>query len=126
MAIKKSDKASRIIGFLNYDLYSKTDEKNVTTIVSKSRRGGEVSVISFNRIKKTARNKSDFTSRLKKITLKELGHTVGLEECINEGQADTCLMVNTQGRPSILDNIRFSFCDDCSKKLNREGESDEE
>lgn len=112
------DDVTKIVGMIDHDIYTRQEGMKNYAIVGKSKRLSEVSIISTYRVKKYANNTNHFKSRLKKIVLKEIGHTIGLSSCKNKEEAENCLMTNSGGSGKILDKIDYHFCDECAKKLN--------
>jgi len=62
----------------------------------------------------TFRMKTNHTNRLTKVTVHELGHTLGLQHCHND---EKCVMNDAKGKGSTLDKSSLYICDDCRKKI---------
>ncbi len=73
---------------------------------------GTASVISSYRINSTS--KKVFFSRLKKITVHEFGHNLGLPHCSNK----TCIMQDAAESISTIDNVELKMCSSCFEKIN--------
>lgn len=52
-------------------------------------------------------------SRLKKVTIHEFGHNLGLPHCVNSH----CVMTSANEKISTIDNEKMELCNDCKKKL---------
>jgi len=74
---------------------------------------GKVCVISTCRIKNKVTKKS-FFNRLKKVTLHEMGHNLGIPHCSN---SDKCLMNDARGTVKTIDKENLFICDKCVKKI---------
>jgi len=74
---------------------------------------GKVCVISTCRIKNKVTKKS-FFDRLKKVTLHEMGHNLGIPHCSN---SDRCLMNDAKGTVKTIDKEDLFICDKCVKKI---------
>lgn len=55
-----------------------------------------------------------FVSRLKKVTLHELGHNMGLTHCDSE----LCLMRDAVETIKTIDHVNLQLCDNCKHKIN--------
>lgn len=119
------ENVTKIVGMIDHDIYTSQEDTKEYGIVGKSRRPGEVSIISTYRVKNYANSTKHFESRLKKIVLKEIGHTVGLSSCDDKDKSGNCLMINSGGSGRTLDYIDYRFCDECAKKLNWDDETNE-
>lgn len=112
------DNLTKIVGMLDRDLYTRQKDAKSHKIVSKSQRPGKVSVMSTYLVKKYASSTNNFENRLKKIILKEIGHTIGLSSCKDKSSAGDCLMMNSGGSGRVLDDVDYHFCKECAKKIN--------
>lgn len=72
---------------------------------------GKSAIISSFRLK-TNDTKLHF-SRLKKVTIHEFGHNLGLPHCANSH----CVMTSANEKISTIDNEGMELCNDCKKKL---------
>lgn len=70
------------------------------------------SVISSYRINSTS--KKVFITRLKKITVHEFGHNLGLAHCSNK----TCIMQDAAESIRTIDNVELKMCSSCFEKIN--------
>lgn len=69
---------------------------------------GKVCVVSTFRVKKGV-GKKQFETRLKRVALHEVGHTMGLPHCPN----NTCLMRDANGKVSTVDEEGDELCNQC-------------
>lgn len=54
--------------------------------------------------------------RLEKVTIHELGHTLGLRHCDYD---ERCVMNDAKGKGSNLDGTKLMLCDKCKEKINQ-------
>jgi archaemetzincin len=73
---------------------------------------GSASVISTYRCKKSARSPEQALERFAKISVHELGHTLGLEHCATHG----CIMHDVEGKVSNID-AETILCPRCASQL---------
>jgi len=73
---------------------------------------GPSCIISIFRLQNTS-NKN-FILRLKKITVHELGHNLGLKHC----ESELCLMRDANETIKTIDSVCLKLCDTCLKKIN--------
>lgn len=74
---------------------------------------GKVCVISTCRIKNKV-SKKTFYNRLKKVTLHEMGHNLGIPHC---STSDKCLMNDAKGTVKTIDKEDLYICNNCVKKI---------
>lgn len=72
---------------------------------------GNSCIISTFRIK--TNNKKLYFSRLKKVSVHEFGHNLGLKHC----QDKKCVMTDAVENVSTIDNANLKLCDNCLKKI---------
>jgi archaemetzincin len=93
--------------------------KNIEThsdeygIIGLGYRPGSVCVVSTYRINRNVSHEK-FYDRLKKVSIHEIGHNLGLEHCVNDIH---CLMNSARGTVSQIDKERVWICDVCKNKL---------
>ena len=73
-------------------------------------RPGPTCVVSSFRLMKTRAN---FVERLKKVSVHELGHNLGLPHC----ESKRCVMADAVEKISTIDNEQLMLCSACKKKL---------
>lgn len=73
---------------------------------------GNSCVISSFRLKH--KNKTIYFDRLKKVSVHEFGHNLGLPHCPNK----KCVMTDAVETVSTIDNANLELCEDCKIKLN--------
>lgn len=97
-------------------------EKDITTqkgnnpewgILGLGYRPGTVCVVSTFRMKRTT-DKELIHQRLRKISIHEVGHNLGLDHCTND---ITCLMNDARGTISQVDREKIQFCGKCKKQI---------
>ncbi|NJO88124.1 MAG: matrixin family metalloprotease [Chloroflexia bacterium] len=68
-------------------------------------------MISTYRIKNT--NQKKFLARLKKVSVHELGHNLGLKHC----KSDKCLMRDAEETIKTVDYVDLILCDKCKQRI---------
>ncbi len=74
-------------------------------------RPGVSCVISLFRLKHT--NKAILLDRIRKVTLHELGHNLGLPHCVN----NSCFMRDAAETIKTIDQVELNLCESCYSKL---------
>lgn len=82
-------------------------------IIGLGYRPGTTCIISTQRIKKGV-NYNIFLDRLKKVSLHEIGHNLGLDHCTFD---INCLMNDANGTVKQIDREKVWICDNCRKKI---------
>jgi archaemetzincin len=62
----------------------------------------------------TNRFKTNYYDRLSKVTIHEIGHTLGLEHCDYD---KNCLMNDAKGKGGKVDSEKKWMCENCRKKI---------
>lgn len=75
-------------------------------------RPGNSCIVSTFRIKSS--NETLYFSRLKKVSVHEFGHNLGLKHCSNK----KCVMTDAVENISTIDNANLKLCDNCFEKIN--------
>lgn len=122
--LTKPDSVSIILGLTNKDI-SITKYKPGTKeikdpewmykdfgIFGLGRVGGEVCVVSSNRLHKSVSDKKFYT-RLTRIACHEVGHVLGLRHCPKEN----CLMNDANESIKTIDQSTGVLCDDCKTDI---------
>lgn len=73
---------------------------------------GNSCVVSSYRLKN--KDLSVYIDRLKKVSVHEFGHNLGLPHCPNK----KCVMTDAVESVSTIDNAELKLCTDCAKKIN--------
>lgn len=61
------------------------------------------------------RMKSNYYDKLEKVSIHEIGHSLGIPHCKTNGQ---CLMNDAKGKGSKIDKELLWMCDNCKNKIN--------
>lgn len=115
------DSATKIIGFLDFNIYTNSPTESDYSILAKSPQPSSVSVISTYLLHNYSKTEGDYKSRFRKVVLHEIGHTIGMPHCTNESAERRCLMTNFGGTSRVIDRANLRFCEECAKKINWEG-----
>jgi archaemetzincin len=75
---------------------------------------GESCVISTFRVQRGAINRKQFISRIRKVSIHELGHNFGLPHCTFD---DKCLMQSAKGSVKTIDKAEEILCENCRKQI---------
>lgn len=119
---EKPDTLDYIIGLTDKDIsFTKKDQYgNIKKPESKysdwgifglGYRPGPSCVISTFRL--SDNNESKFIDRIKKVSLHELGHNLGLDHCTSQH----CLMRDAAETIKTIDLVKIRLCDKCKEKL---------
>ena len=100
--------AQVVMGLTDVDISTTKDQYEDWGILGLATLGGRQCVISRFRAKRGADDAHHTRIRLAKVVVHEVGHTLGLEHCENEG----CLMEDGKGTVKTTDR-EFDFCDAC-------------
>ena len=104
---------SSIVLITERDICQKRGKVNEYGIIGLGFCPGKVCVISTCRIKNKVTKKT-FYKRLKKVTLHEMGHNLGIPHCSN---SEKCLMNDAKGTVKTIDKEDLFICDSCVKKI---------
>jgi archaemetzincin len=119
---QKPDSIDHIVGLTNQDIsITKTNKHgNIKTPQSKYEdwgvfgygyRPGESCIVSTYRLSKSTDN--IFLNRIKKISLHELGHNLGLDHC----ESPDCVMRDAAETIRTIDQVKAGLCNQCRDKL---------
>lgn len=108
-------KYDRIIGLTNKDISTTKGEHYDWGILGLAFRPGKSCVVSTFRLKKNASQKK-LLERLRKVSIHEFGHTLGLAHC----DSKNCVMNDAKGTIKTVDKAKEELCDKCKKKLGIE------
>lgn len=119
---QKPDSIDYILGYTSKDIStSKKENGQVKSPKSKYEDwgvmglayvGGKSCVVSSFRLQH--KDSKKYFSRIKKVTVHELGHNLGLGHCTNK----KCVMTDAVESVSTIDNAQLNLCDACRIKLN--------
>ena len=120
--MNKADTVDHIIGLTTKDISvtKYADDGKIKSPKSKYKdwgifglgyRQGASCVVSIFRLK--YQNKSKFIDRVKKVTLHELGHNLGLPHCENQH----CFMRDAAETIKTIDQVELNLCDKCFSKV---------
>lgn len=105
----------KVIGITNVNISTKRTLNNVVhndwSILGFGGINGQSCVVS------TRNMISNHNDRLSKVTIHEVGHTLGLDHCDNDPM---CLMNDAKGRASKVDTEKKIMCQNCKNKIGLE------
>ena len=118
----KADSIDHIIGLTTKDIciIKYGDDGKIKSPASKytdwgifglGYRPGASCVVSIKRLKHVSRKK--YIDRIKKVTLHELGHNLGLPHCDNQH----CFMRDAAETIKTIDQVELNLCDNCFSKI---------
>jgi archaemetzincin len=107
------DSCYKIIGLTNKDISTTSGEYTDWGIFGLGFRPGKSCVVSTFRLQRNVSHKK-FIERLRKVSIHEIGHNLGLPHCPTED----CVMQDAHGKVSTVDNSKEGFCDKCERKIN--------
>jgi archaemetzincin len=108
--------ASRVLGLTAEDISTTKGKVKDWGILGLATIGGRSGVASSFRCARGAHGAEARRIRLGKVSVHELGHTLGLEHCPNRG----CLMEDAEGTAATLDR-EYDLCADCRLKIVHAG-----
>lgn len=122
LKINKADTIDHVIGLTSKDISTTkyTDNGDIKSpefkykdwgIFGLGYRPGASCVVSIFRLKH--QNKSKFIDRVKKVTLHELGHNLGLPHCENQH----CFMRDAAETIKTIDQVELNLCGDCFNEV---------
>jgi len=110
--LKKYSKHNRTILLTEKDIACSYKNNPEWGVLGLSYISGNVSIVSTFRLKKNV-SYTTMLSRAEKISIHELGHSLGLSHCSDK----TCLMQDACGKISTIDKCKKQFCKHCKDKL---------
>lgn len=105
----------KIVALTHSDISVKTPEHADWGIMGLARLGGECCVISSFRLKRDKPSQKLFQERLAKVSLHEVGHTLGLPHC--DAGTTFCLMNDAHGSVKTVDKEAKKLCSACRQKI---------
>jgi archaemetzincin len=114
--IKKYNSDKNILLLTDVDIAYFNKVKNIKEygIIGLGFRPGKTCVVSTFRIKNNT-NEKKFLDRLKKVSLHEVGHNLGLDHCSYDPK---CLMNDAKGTVNQIDKELVWLCEKCKKIIN--------
>ena len=76
--------------------------------------GGSCGVVSTFRLNRNHPSPAKFRERLAKVSLHEVGHTLGLAYCTS---SSLCLMQDANGSIRTIDQEKKELCEQCRQKI---------
>jgi archaemetzincin len=112
--LKKFQSKENILIITEKDIVSKKGKNEEWGILGLGYRPGTVCVVSTFRMKKDV-NEEKILERLKKVSIHEVGHNLGLDHCTNDIK---CMMNDAKGTIRQIDREDFYFCKKCKNQIN--------
>lgn len=111
--IKKYETDKNVLLLTNVDIAYHNKKRNIKEygIIGLGFRPGTSCVVSTFRIKKSVSEKK-MLERLKKVSIHEVGHNLGLDHCEYDRE---CLMNDARGTVKQIDRERVWLCDNCRR-----------
>lgn len=113
--LKENYETDKVIGITNKDISTTVDEHEDWGIMGLAYRSGKSCVVSTFRTFRNAKSDTHKNERLKKVTIHEFGHTLGLSHCEN---SKTCVMRDANGKVATIDETD-DFCDKCNSQIKK-------
>jgi len=122
LKLNKADTIDHIVGLTTKDICitKYADDGDIKSPASKYKdwgifglgyRPGASCVISIKRLKHP--NRTKYIDRIKKVTLHELGHNLGLPHCENQH----CFMRDAAETIKTIDQVELNLCNKCFNKV---------
>ena len=104
---------SKVLGLTNVDISVTNGEIDDWGIFGFGQVGGKPSVVSGFRLGREGIDQALYEARLQKVANHEIGHTLGLDHCDQEG----CLMQDARGKIATIDRMTGTLCSRCVAKI---------
>lgn len=113
--LSKYKSSENILLITEKDIAYHNKKRNVKEwgIIGLGYRPGTVCVVSTYRIKKNVSN-GKFVERLRKVSLHEIGHNLGIDHCVKD---PICLMNDANGTVKQIDKEKFYICNYCRSQI---------
>jgi archaemetzincin len=109
--LRKFKSFNNILIVTEKDIATKKDKINEWGVLGLGYRPGKTCVISTFRMKKNV-NEEKIIDRLKKVSLHEVGHNLGLDHCNKDSK---CMMNDAKGTIKTIDKEKIYLCPNCKK-----------
>ncbi len=119
LAIVKPEQASYILAITEEGIAACGDSIHETGVAGLGNRSGYCSVVSTAALRKKLRDEEQFTQRLIKACMHEMGHNFGLTHCKTKDKK--CFMRNSGGTVVTLDEEEVYLCSKCIDILKQKG-----
>jgi archaemetzincin len=106
----------RILGLTGADISTTKGKIEDWGVLGLGELPGKSGVISSFRAQRRARDSLQPRERLAKVAVHEIGHTLGLDHCPEDG----CLMHDAEGKVQSCD-VEFDLCEKCRAKIAATG-----
>jgi archaemetzincin len=111
--LKKFNTNRNILIITEKDITTKKGNIDEWGVLGLGFRPGTVCVVSTFRMKRDA-NEKKILDRLKKVSIHEVGHNMGLDHCKNDIK---CMMNDAKGTITQIDREKFYFCEKCKNQI---------
>ncbi|SMC79322.1 matrixin family metalloprotease [Moheibacter sediminis] len=113
--LKENLDTDKVIGITDKDISTTVDQYEDWGIMGLAYCPGKSCIVSTFRTFRGAKSEEHKKERLKKVTMHEFGHTLGLPHCKN---SKSCLMRDANGKVSTVDYVD-GYCDKCKSKIQK-------
>lgn len=113
--LKKYNSRDNVLLVTEKDIAYHDKKRNVREwgIIGLGYRPGNVCVISTYRIKRNT-TRARFEDRLKKVSIHEIGHNLGIDHCTKNKE---CIMNDANGTVAQIDREKMFICDNCRNSI---------
>lgn len=103
----------KVIGIINEDIQTNTSTTKNWGILGLAKVWQKPCVVSTFRLKNKG-TRNQYKERLSKVSIHEMGHTIGLPHCTN---SKICVMRAAEGKLRNIDNTKLYLCSKCKSKI---------
>lgn len=111
----KPSNCDKIIGLTTQDISTPKGRIDDSGIMGLAYLGGESCVVSTFRISRGKPSKAKIRERLAKVSLHEIGHTLGIPHCNN---SPICMLNDAKGTIKTIDREEIFLCPSCREKIS--------